>query len=117
MTTAAARTSLAALDGLPFVDDGFASTRLLAAVAAVRYVDAERRGLADGIGADTGQIGAWLAPPRAFLLNAGSTPMPAVPLASAREQLITDALAGLAAGLPPWAPLLSLPVRYGLLHP
>lgn len=117
MTTTSIRTSLAVLDGLPFVDDAFSSTRLLAIAAAVRHVDAERRGLAEGIGADAGQIDVWLAPSRAFMLNAGSTPMPALPLASTRKQLITDVLAGLAADLPPWASLLRLPVRYALLHP
>jgi hypothetical protein len=43
--------------------------------------------------------------------------MPAQPLREARKQQIADARAGLAAGMPAWEPLLSLPVRYARLHP
>jgi len=43
--------------------------------------------------------------------------MPAQPLRAARKQQIADVLTGLAAGMPAWAPLLSLPVRYARLYP
>ena len=56
-------------------------------------------------------------PGTAYLVNAGPTPMPAQPLRAARKQEISRVLAGLAAGMPAWAPLLSLPVRYARLHP
>jgi hypothetical protein len=49
------------LGGLPFLDDAFASRRLLAAVAAVRHVRAERAGMGDRI--TDAEAEAWLAPP------------------------------------------------------
>jgi hypothetical protein len=50
-------------------------------------------------------------------VNAGPTPIPAQPLRAVRKQQITGLLAGLAAAMPAWAPLVSLPVRYARLHP
>jgi hypothetical protein len=107
--------TLGDLDGVPFLDDRFASRRLLAIIAAARHGTAERLGLAGGLSRQ--QAEAWLAPARAYLVNAGPTPMPAQPLRVARRQQITDTLASLAAGMPTWAPLLSLPVRYARLYP
>jgi hypothetical protein len=43
--------------------------------------------------------------------------MPAQPLRAARKQQVADVLAALAASMPAWAPLLSLPVRYARLYP
>jgi hypothetical protein len=103
------------LGGMPFLDGGFASRRLLAIIAAARHGAAEKLGLAGGLSRQ--QAEAWLAPVRAYLVNAGPTPMPAQPLRAARRQQITDTLAALTADMPVWAPLLSLPVRYARLHP
>ena len=63
------------------------------------------------------QAEVWLAPARAYLVNAGPTPMPAQPLRAARKQQIADTLTALAVCLPAWAPLLSPPVRYARLYP
>jgi hypothetical protein len=103
------------LHGLPFLDDGFASRRLLAVIAAARHVAAGRQGLADGVPRQ--QAEAWLAPARAYLVNAGPAPMPAQPLRAVRKQQIGGVLTGLAAGMPDWAPLLGLPVRFARLYP
>jgi hypothetical protein len=103
------------LHGMPFLDDGFASGRLLAVIAAARYGVAERQGLVGGVPRHLAE--AWLAPARAYLVNAGPTPMPAQPLRAAGKQQIASVLAGLAADVPAWAPLLRLPVRYARLHP
>ena len=100
---------------MPFLDDGFASRRLLAVVAAARYGASVRQGLGGDV--PRRQAEAWLAPARAYLVNAGPTPMPAQPLRATRKQRIADVLARLAASMPTWAPLLSLPVRYARLCP
>ncbi|MEU6748400.1 hypothetical protein ABZ914_19460, partial [Spirillospora sp. NPDC046719] len=55
---------LADLGGLPFVDDGFRSRRLLAAAAAARHVLAERQGRTRGLSERT--LEGWLAPARAL---------------------------------------------------
>lgn len=115
MTTAMQVPALADLHGMPFLDDEFASRRLLAVIAAARHGAAARQGIAGGVPRQEAE--AWLAPARAYLVNAGPTPMPAQPLRAARKQQIADVLAGLAAGMPAWAPLLSLPVRYARLYP
>jgi hypothetical protein len=107
--------ALADLHGMPFLDDEFASRRLLAVIAAARHGAAARQGIAGGVSRQ--QAEAWLAPARAYLVNAGPTPMPAQPIRAARKRQIADVLAGLAAGMPVWAPLLSLPVRYARLYP
>ena len=103
------------LHGMPFLDDACASRRLLAIIAAVRHGAAVKQGLA--VSLSRKQAEAWLAPARAYLVNAGPTPMPAQPLRADRKRQIADMLAGLAAGMPAWAPLLRLPVRYARLHP
>jgi hypothetical protein len=103
------------LHGMPFLDGAFASRRLLAIIAAVRHGAAVRQGLAGSLSRK--QAEAWLAPARAYLVNAGPTPMPAQPLRAAHKQQIAGVLARLSAGMPAWAPLLSLPVRYARLHP
>ena len=115
MTTAARMPALADLHGMPFLDDGFASRRLLAVIAAARHGAAERQGLVGRVPRQQAEV--WLAPARAYLVNAGPTPMPAHPLRTARKQQITGVLTGLAASMPTWAPLLSLPVRYARLYP
>lgn len=115
MTEAARVPDLAGLNGMPFLDDDFASRRLLAVIAAARHGAAERQGLAAGV--PRHQAEQWLAPARAYLVNAGPTPMPAQPLRPARKGQVTQALAKLAAVMPAWAPLLSLPVRYARLYP
>ncbi len=115
MTVTVSAPCLADLGGLPLLDDGFAARRLLAATAAVRYAEASRRGLADGMQA--AQAGAWLSPAHAFMLSTASTPMPALPLTTPRRQQLTGTLAALAAGMPPWRALLALPVRYARLYP
>jgi hypothetical protein len=107
--------ALGDLGGMPFLDDQFASRRLLAVIAAARHGAAVRQGLAGGVSRQ--QAEAWLFPARAYLVNAGPTPMPAQPLRSARRQQVASALSGIGAALPAWGPLLSLPVRYARLHP
>ncbi|MGH3245172.1 MAG: aKG-HExxH-type peptide beta-hydroxylase [Trebonia sp.] len=107
--------ALSDLHGMPFLDDEFASRRLLAIIAAARYGAAARQGLTGGL--SRWQAEAWLTPARAYLVNAGPTPMPAQPFRAARRQQVTDALARLAAVMPAWAPLLILPVRYARLQP
>jgi hypothetical protein len=106
---------LTELDGMPFLDDGFASRRLLALVAALRHGAASAQGLAGGVSREEAE--AWLAPARAYLVNAGPAPMPARPLRESRKQQIAAVLAGLAETMPAWTPLLSIPVRYGRLYP
>lgn len=115
MTGRVCAPALEDLRGLPFLDDDFASRRLLAMIAAARFGAAARQGLA--VGVPRRQAEAWLAPARAYLVNAGPTPMPAQPLRSAAKQRIAGVLATLAAEIPSWAPLLGLPVRYARLHP
>jgi hypothetical protein len=100
------------LDGCPFLDDGFADRRLLAAVAAIRHVEGEHTGLASGI--IKAEAEAWLAPARAFMLR-GTQQIPAQPLAPQRLRLIKDVLSELATVVPAWRLLLELPVRYALL--
>ncbi|HEY0934829.1 MAG TPA: hypothetical protein VGD91_13930 [Trebonia sp.] len=115
MTETARVPDLAGLNGMPFLDDDFARRRLLAVIAAARHGAAVRQGLAAGVPRQ--QAEQWLAPARAYLVNAGPTPMPAQPLRPARKEQVTQALAKLAAGMAAWAPLLSLPARYARLHP
>jgi hypothetical protein len=114
MTAAQAAPVIAGLEGLPFLDDGFAARRLLALIAAVRYADARDRGLAAR--ASSAQAGSWLGPARALMLSTAATPMPAQPLPLARRQQVTRALEQIAAVMPRWQVLLDLPVRYALLH-
>ena len=115
MTTAMRVPVLGDLHGMPFLDDEFAGRRLLAIVAAARHGAAARQGLGGGV--PRGQAEVWLAPARAYLVNAGPTPMPAQPLRAARKQQVADVLTALAVGMSAWAPLLSLPVRYARLYP
>jgi hypothetical protein len=103
------------LRGMPFLDNGFACGRLLAVVAAARHGAAQKQGLVGGLSRD--QAEAWLAPSRAYLLNAGPEPMPARPLTEARKQQVSDVLAGLSTDMSPWGSLLALPVRYARLYP
>ncbi|HEX3960640.1 MAG TPA: HEXXH motif-containing putative peptide modification protein [Trebonia sp.] len=115
MTAQVRAPALGDLHGMPFLDDEFAGRRLLAIIAAARHGTAQRQELAGGLSRE--QAEAWLAPARAYLVNAGPTPMPAQPLRSARRQQVTDVLGRLAAGMPAWELLLRLPVRYARLHP
>lgn len=105
---------LATVQGIPFLDDTFADRRLLAAVAAVRHVEAERSGLACGVLAGEAEV--WLAPSRAFMLR-DPPPIPAVPLSQQHKQRKDAALETLAFAMPAWRPLLRLPVRVALLDP
>jgi len=115
VTTTSAKPAVTDLAGLPFIDDSFAMTRLLALTAAVRCAEAQRRGLAAmAVPADAG---AWLAPALAFALSTSTTPVPALPLAPARRREVSEALAAVSELMPSWAPLLGLPVRYARLYP
>lgn len=112
MTATTLKGPLVELSGMPFLDDGFADRRLLAAAAAVRHVDGKHAGLAAGI-TDT-EAEAWLAPARAYMLRA-TQPIPAQPLLPERLRMIQDVLAELAAEVPAWSRLVQLPVRYARL--
>lgn len=103
------------LGGLPFLDDDCASARLLAAVAAVRHVEGERTGNAEGI-TDT-QVNVWLHPARVQLLRRLPAPIPAHPLTCGRQRMIMDTLTELAGLIPGWAPLVELPVVFSLFSP
>jgi hypothetical protein len=103
------------LEGLPFLDDGFAATRLLALTAAVRHCTAAQRGVQTGI-TDPG-IEAWLAPSRAYLLSTAYGQMPALPLPPRASQQVKGTLAALAETMPAWRALVALPVRYASLYP
>jgi hypothetical protein len=115
VSATAATPGLADLDGLPFLDDAFAGGRLLAMTAAVRHVAARRRGIACGIAAADADV--WLGPARALALSTTPTPMPALPLPGSRGRQVTGALTALGSVMPPWRPLLRLPVRYARLYP
>jgi hypothetical protein len=115
VTIVQAKPGVAELNGLPFLDDAFTGSRLLAMTAALRHAAARQRLLADAI--VPGDAEAWLAPALAFGLSTSSTPMPALPLTAARRQMIADVLATLAGQLPQWTLLLGLPVRYARLYP
>jgi hypothetical protein len=116
MTTTATAPRLADLGGLPFLDDGFAARRLLSIAAAVRYSAACQRGLVSGVSSLDAE--AWLGPTRALaLMSTNTTPMPALPLTTARRKQLADTLADLAASRPPWRLPLALPVRYAQLYP
>lgn len=103
------------LGGLPFLDDAFVSTCLLAAVAAIRHVQAERIGAVGDL--SDAQAEAWLAPARAFMLRRGGPPMPAAPLTPRRRGMIAATVESLGATVPGWVALLRLPVRFALLDP
>jgi hypothetical protein len=97
------------------MDDGFASHRLLAIIAAVRHGTAQERGLIGGLSRQ--QAEAWLGPARAYMLSAGPAPLPALALTSGRKQMVESVLTGLAIDMPEWDGLLRLPVRFALLFP
>jgi hypothetical protein len=113
MTTKALALPLTELGGMPFLDDGFVSRRLLAAVAAVRHVEAEQRGMTTTITDAT--VEAWLAPSRAYMLRRAEQ-IPASPLAHQLRLRVTEVLERLAVLLPTWEPLLRLPIRFALLE-
>ncbi len=113
--SAALADPITVLGGMPFLDDDFASARLLAGVAAVRHVEGERLGNAERI--TDAEVSAWLDPARVLLLHRASGPMPAATLTSMRQQMIADILAELAELIPGWAPLVGLPVVFSLLSP
>jgi hypothetical protein len=116
MTTLTTRLDdpLTVLGGMPFLDDTFAWKRLLAAVAAVRHVEAERKGTTGGLTSRDAE--AWLAPARVYMLR-NSPAMPAEPLTSTRRAMVNAELQAAAATVPAWEPLVRLPVRYALLTP
>ncbi|MFI7642940.1 aKG-HExxH-type peptide beta-hydroxylase [Nonomuraea sp. NPDC049400] len=103
------------LDGVPFLDDGFAARRLLAAVAAARHVAGQRADLADEVSADQAEL--WLSPSRAVMLVDTDRPIPAVPLGAARKGQVKASLEYVAATIPDWKLLLDLPTRFALLYP
>ncbi|GAA2770087.1 aKG-HExxH-type peptide beta-hydroxylase [Nonomuraea dietziae] len=103
---------IAVLSGMPFLDDTFDAGQLLAAVAAIRHVQAENAGL-DGVAA--GNPGAWLAPHQALQLRHRVGPIPAEQLTRERLAAVDNVLDELAKTVPAWRPLLRLPVRYLLL--
>lgn len=103
------------LGGMPFLDDAFASAQLLAGVAAVRHVEGERTGNAEGI--TDAEVSAWLDPARVLMLRRASGPMPAETLTDRRQRMIADTLGELAELIPGWAPLVRLPVVFSLLSP
>lgn len=100
---------LTLLGGMPFLDDECRWRRLLAGVAAVRHVEAERAGKAAGK-----QPEGWLWPAVIYALR-DSPAMPAEPLTPTRRAAVTAQLDRLASAIPAWAPLLRLPIRYALL--
>lgn len=116
--SAALADPMTVLGGMPFLDESFAASRLLAGVAAVRHVEAERGGLAQGI--TDAQVMVWLDPDRVRLLRplpSHVPPMPATPLSDVRRRMIADVVAGVDALIPSWSPLVGLPVVFSLLSP
>ncbi|MGK5557966.1 aKG-HExxH-type peptide beta-hydroxylase [Actinomadura kijaniata] len=101
------------LNGLPFLDDTFAATRLQEAVVAVRYLTARRAGLATELG-DPGQ---WLAPAQAALVTPAHQPLPAIALHPALRDQVTAVLEQITQLVPAWEPVLRLPIRWALLYP
>ncbi len=100
---------LPTLSGIPFLDDEFAHARLLAAVAAVRHVEASRAGLV----ADR-QIETWLRPGQVLRLRR-AVPPDASELTAGELEQVVRAVAALGATVPAWRPLLRLPVSFGAL--
>ncbi|MFI9597876.1 aKG-HExxH-type peptide beta-hydroxylase [Nonomuraea sp. NPDC052265] len=107
---------LTELDGMPFLDDGFAARRLLAGAAAARHVEAERQGRTSSIPGTASGVEQWLAPARIVLLRPSAQPIPAGPLSPGENRLIDDALRQILVAVPAWEVLVRLPVRYALLH-
>lgn len=103
------------LGGMPFLDDGFSSGRLLAGVAAVRHVEAERTGNDSGI--TDAEVDVWLDPARVLQLRGTSRQMPTEMLTDRYQRMIAETLAELAELIPSWAPLMKLPVVFSLLSP
>jgi hypothetical protein len=58
-----------------------------------------------------------LTPAWSLALRPEDTPMPAAPLCRRNKAKISEALNQLAIRIPEWTPLLTLPVRYALMHP
>ncbi len=103
---------LPTLGGIPFIDDGFAHARLLAAVGAVRRAEACRVGLADGV-ADR-PIDVWLWPDQVLRLRRTVVP-DTHELSAGQVEQVMKAVAALGAAVPAWRPLLRLPVSFGAL--
>ncbi|MBE1532880.1 hypothetical protein [Actinomadura algeriensis] len=103
---------VAALDGMPFIDDSFAHKRLLAAVADVRKATAHTASLYDGP-----RLESWLSPGRAALVTRTSEPQPGTVLTRGQRSRVDRACRALGAAIPAWRPLVRLPVRFALLHP
>jgi hypothetical protein len=115
MTAALTAPAISDLEGLPFLDDAFAASRLLALTVAVRYAAARNRGLTAGM--SSAQAESWLGPARALMLSTAATPMPAQPLPADGRQQVTESLGQVAAVMPHWQLLLTIPIRYARLHP
>ena len=113
--TATLADPIAEFDGMPFLDDSFNARRLLAAIAAVRYVKGRDLGVGGHITREG--IEQWLAPAQAILLHPGAEPIPARPLGPRRQADVQGALAMVAGAMPTWSDLLALPTRFALLYP
>ena len=109
--TAAPTTTLAKglplLGGLPFLDDAFLPTRLTAAAAAVRHTHAIRLGLERPT-----DLRHWLDPERACQARPHAQEVPSSPVSQDEQDRIFSILEHLTVLVPPWEPLLRLPVRY-----
>ncbi|MFG2598612.1 aKG-HExxH-type peptide beta-hydroxylase [Streptomyces sp. NPDC048462] len=100
--------ALELINGVPFLDDGFAPTHLTAAVVAVRQNRAARIGLPNP--ADPRR---WLTPDHACLVRFEASEVPSIPLTQDEDRKVSDSLVRLEEAVPAWAPLLwSLPMRY-----
>lgn len=114
MTRPATRLDLDVLGGVPFINDEFAVPQLSAAVVAVRQRHGRALGC-DGLPAPT-DFAAWLAPETAVQTRPDARPVPSSPVSEPMGGMIRDAAEGLAVLIPPWRPLLALPVHFHLLE-
>jgi hypothetical protein len=105
------------LAGMPFIDDQFAATRLLGAVAGVRCAQVEKLRLEEA--ADPSDPSALLLPEQAIKLAGarGDTEIPATSLDREHRAAVSQALEGLVDGMPAWTRLVRLPVSFALLSP
>ncbi|WP_261566950.1 aKG-HExxH-type peptide beta-hydroxylase [Frankia gtarii] len=97
--------------GWPFLDPGFRSRRLLAAAACVRWA---RQHTATPTRPTPAQLSTVLGPGEAARIRRLDLhlDLPADPLTLYQQAQADDAMTGLAAAFPDWAPLLALPIRF-----
>jgi hypothetical protein len=93
--------------GMPFLDGRFRTGQLLAAVSAVRQVQASRQGL--DLLPDAQQ---WLAPDRAVQCRANAEPVACYPMSADRRERVEQARKDLVRLVWAWEPLFRLPVTY-----